>query len=200
MAGTANALAIAPMGTFLSWCHGGGPVMLPLLLLAVAGIGLLLERAVFMMARSRVNPRPFMEHVLTLARAQRFDEALAACAEHHAVLPDLGIILLRSRASNSDDLKHVADAALKSFVPTLRRRLTWLPALAVIALLLGVAGSPGHGLRPIAAASLVAIPLVAGFTLLDHEARLITAHLEEFAIRLINAIAGRPEVRLGHRE
>ena len=39
-----------------------------------------------------------------------------------------------------------------------------------------------------------------GSALLDHEAKLITAHLEEFAVRLINAIAGRPEVRLGHRE
>jgi biopolymer transport protein ExbB/TolQ len=192
--------ASARMGTFLSWYHGGGPVMLPLLLVGLAGVVLLVERAAFMMNRSRVNPRPFMEHVLTLARGQRFDDALAACAEHHAVLPDLGLILLRSRASSSEDLMHVADAALKVFVPTLRRRLAWLPMLAVIALLLGVVGIPGHGARPVAAGALVAIPLLAGYALLNHEAKLITAHLEEFAVRLINAIAGRPEVRLGHRE
>jgi biopolymer transport protein ExbB/TolQ len=192
--------ATATMGTFLSWYHDGGPVMLPLLLVAAAGIALLFERASFILRRSRVNARPFMEHVLTLARAQRFDEALAACTEHKAVLPDLGLILLRSRASNSEDLTHVADAALKGFVPKLHRRLAWLPALALVALLLGVAGAAGHGLRPIGAAALVAIPLVAGFALLDHEARLVTAHLEEFAVRLINALAGRPEVRLGHRE
>ncbi len=192
--------AWALMGTFLTWYEGGGPVMLPLMLVLLAGVALLVERAAFMVARSRVSARPFMEHVLTLARAGRFDEAIAACAELHAVLPDLGIILLRSRASSSDDLKDVADAALKSYLPTLRRRLAWLPALAVIALLLGVAGSAGHGLRPIAASALVAVPLVAGFALLDHEARIITAHLEEFAVRLINAIAGPPEVRLGHRQ
>lgn len=187
------------MGTFHTWYAGGGPFMLPLLLVGLAGIGLLAERGLFMMNRSRVNARPFMEHVLTLARAGRFDEALAACAEHHAVLPDLGLILLRSRASGSEDLKYVADAALKTFVPTLRRRLAWLPALAVLALLLGVAGAADHGMRPVSASALVAIPLVAGFALLDHEARLISAHLEEFSVRLINAIAGRPEVRLGHR-
>ena len=188
------------MGTIDIWYTGGGPFMLPLLLVALAGVVLLAERAAFMVKRSRVNPRPFMEHVLTLVRAQRFDEALAACTEHHAVLPDLGLILLRSRAASSDDLRDVADAALKSFLPTLRRRLPWLPALAVIAVLIGVAGSVDHGLRPIGAAALISIPLVAGYAMLDHEARLISAHLEEFAVRLINAIAGRPEVRLGHRD
>ena len=187
------------MATFQTWYQGGGPFMLPLLLVALAGIILLGERMLFIMNRSGVNPRPFMEHVLTLARGQKFDEALAACAQHHAVLPDLGLILLRSRASSSDDLKDVADAALKSFLPTLRRRLAWLPSLALIGLLFGVAGAVDHGLRPIGAAALVAIPLVAGYALLDHEARVISAHLEEFAVRLINTIAGRPDVRLGHR-
>ena len=188
------------MGTFLSWYHAGGPVMLPLLLIGLAGMLLLAERAGFMINRSGVNPRPFMEHVLTLARGQKFDEALEACAEHHAVLPDLGLILLRSRASSSEDLMHVADAALKVFLPSLRRRLAWLPTLAVIALLVGVVGIPGHGARPVAAGAMVAIPLIAGYALLDHEAKLITAHLQEFAVRLINAVTGRPDVRLGHRD
>ena len=191
---------VAAMGTILTWYHGGGPFMLPLLFVTLAGIALLAERAAFMMKRSRVNARPFMEHVLSLARAGRFEEALAACTEHHAVIPDLGLILLRSRTASSDDLRDVADAALKSFLPTLRRRLGWLPALSVIAMLLGVAGSVDHGLRPLGSAALAAIPLVAGYALLDHQARLMGAHLEEFAVRLINAIAGRPEVRLGHRE
>ena len=188
------------MGTFLTWYRDGGPFMLPLLLVGLAGLVVLAERALFMMQRSGVNPRPFMEHVLTLTRAGKFDDALAACAEHHAVLPDLGLILLRSRASSSDDLKEVADAALKTFLPSLRRRLAWLPALAVIGFLFGIAGAADHGVRPIGAAALVAIPLVAGFALLDHEARVISAHLEEFAVRIINAVAGRPDVRLGHRE
>lgn len=187
------------METFLTWYHGGGPFMLPLLLVAIAGLVVLGERALFMMRRSGVNPRPFIEHVLTHARARRFDEALAACTEHHAVLPDLGLILLRSRAASSDDLRDVADAALKSFLPALRRRLAWLPWLTVIAFLFGIAGAVDHGLRPVGAAALVAIPLLAGYALLDHEARVISAHLEEFAVRLINAMAGRPDVRLGHR-
>lgn len=188
------------METVQGWYDGGGPFMLPLVLVALVGLALLAERAVFMVRRSRVNARPFIEHVLTLTRAQKFDEALATCASHHSALPDLGIIILRSRAASSADLREVAHAALTSFVPSLRRRLGWLVALAVIALLLGVAGSVEHGLRPIGAAALVAIPLVAGYAVLDHHAQVMTAHLEEFSIRLINALAGRPEVRLGHRE
>lgn len=188
------------MATILSWYTGGGPFMLPLLIIAAVGLALLAERAAYMTKRSRVNARPFMEHVLTLARARRFDEALAACAEHHALIPDLGIVILRSRESSPDDLREVANAALKSFVPLLRRRLGWLIALAVIGLLLGGAGAVDHGMHPIGAAALSAIPLVAGYAILDHQARVLTAHLEEFGARLINAIAGLPEVRLGHRD
>jgi hypothetical protein len=43
------------MGTFLSWYHAGGPVMLPLLLVGLAGLLLLVERAGFMIARSRTS-------------------------------------------------------------------------------------------------------------------------------------------------
>ena len=188
------------METLLAWYQGGGPFMLPLLLVALAGIVLLLERAVYMARRSRVNARPFMEHVLTLTRAGRFDEAVVACTDHKSLVPDLGLVILRSRSCPGDDLRFVAEAALRTLVPPMRRRLGWLIALAVIALLLGIAGAVEHGMRPVGAAALAALPLVAGYAVLDHEARVTTAQLEEFSIRLINAIAGRPEVRLGHRD
>ena len=188
------------METLLSWYTSGGAFMLPLLLVTLAGLGVLAERAAYMTKRLRVNARPFMEHVLTLSRARRFDEALGACADHQALLPDVGLVILRSREAPSDDLQEVAGAALKSFLPLLRRRLGWLLALAVIGLLLGVAAAVQHGFAPIGAAALSAIPLVGGYAILDHQARVATAHAEEFSARLINAIAGRPEVRLGHRD
>lgn len=193
--------------------------MLPLLLVALAGLSLLVERAAFLGRRSGVNPRPFLERLVSLARAQRYDEAVALCAEHRAALADLGLVILRSRASAADDLRAVAAAARLSFVPTLRRRLEWLPALAAIALLLGVAGASvnlaaigvsaaeprfydivDRVMRPLGAASLVAVPLVAGYAILANHVRTMTDHLDELSIRLINTLAGRPDVRLGHRD
>lgn len=194
--------------------------MLPLVLVALAGIVVLVERLAFVIRRSRVNPRPFMERVISLARSRKYDEALALCAEHHAVLPDVGIIVLRSREASAEDLAMVAKAARDSFVPALHRRHEWLLAAAAILGLLGVAGAAanyndvigsnaasdalgealGYALRPLAAAALLAIPLVAGWAYLRHAALLITEHIEEFEIRLINAVADRPEVRLGHRD
>ena len=187
------------MGTVLEWYTGGGPFMLPLLVVGVCGLALLVERGTHVMERSRVNARPFMEHVLTLVRAQKHDDALAACAGHKAILADLGIVILRSRDISDADLVRVADAARRSFIPPLRRRLGWLIMLALVALLIGVASAAEGHPRGLSAAALCAIPLVAGYAVLDNQIRTLTTQLEEFSARLINAVAGRPEVRLGHR-
>lgn len=187
------------MQSVLSWYAGGGPYMLPVFIVGVAGLALLIERSAHVARRAGVNARPFMEHVLSLTRAKKYEEALAVCAEHHAALPDLGLVIIRSRASSTDDLLFVADAAKKSFIPTLRRRVAWLPALAAIGLLIGIASAMEGHPRALAAAALFAVPLVAGYAVIDNLVRTMMSQLEEFSIRLINALAGRPEVRLGHR-
>lgn len=209
------------MTTVIEWYRSGGLMMLPLLVVAIAGALLLGERIAFVVKRSRVNARPFIEHVLSLTRSGQYDEAVALCAAHHAALPDLGLVILRSRASDAAVLQEVARAAWMSFVPSLRRRLGWLIALAVAALLLGVAGAAvnisavmsgtdgatvplahalDYAMRPVTTAALTALPLVIGYAALAQLARTMTDQLEEFSIRLINTLAGRPDVRLGHRE
>ena len=197
------------MDNVLDWYRAGGPFGVAQVVVALASLALLAERATYLLKRTSVNARPFMEHVLTLTRNGRVDEALALCAEHHAALPDLGLVIIRSRESPAGDLMQVAEAAKRSFVPTLRRRLSWLVALGVLALLIGVAGavfelqgaSPeGTVLRPLGAGVLTAIPLVVGHAILSNHVRTVSDHLEEFSIRLINTLAGRPDVRLGHRD
>jgi biopolymer transport protein ExbB len=207
------------MTTVMGWYESGGPFMLPMLVVALAGLALLIERSAHIVKRSRVNARPFMEHVIALTRAQRLDEALSVCARHQAALADLGLVLLRSRSTSPDDLAWVADAARKSFAPTLGRRLNWLVALAAVALLLGVAGTVANldalpareaggmaagelalALHPLGAAAMVAAVLLLGHAVLANQVRTLGSQLEEFSVRLLNALAGRPEVRLGHRE
>jgi biopolymer transport protein ExbB len=212
------------MRTVLIWYQSGGPFMVPLLVVGIAGVLVLVDRIVQIVLRSKINARPFMERVISLVRTGKLDEALKLCAEHQSALPDLGLVILRSRSREETDLQHVAETATLTVVPALTRRLAWLPTLAILAILLGAVGAIAnlhetltqaaksapvanaavilgvvHALRPLGAGLFTAIPLVAGHAYLVNESRTIVGHLEEFSARLINALIDRPDVRLGHR-
>jgi len=196
--------------------------MVPLLVVSLAGVTVLLERFAFIVLRSRINARPFIERVISLVRAGKLDDALKLCADHQSTLPDLGLVILRSRSRDEVDLLNVAEASSLSVVPALTRRLSWLPTLAIVAVLFGVLGAVAnlhdammqasagsmsgiapsaiaYALRPFGGGLLTAIPLVLGYTYLSNEAQNIVGLLREFSARLVNALIDRPDVRLGHR-
>lgn len=205
------------MRTILEWYQSGGPFIVPLLLVGLAGLLLLTERIVFIVVQSRIHTRPFIEKVISLVRAGKVDEALQLCAEHQSALPDLGLVILRSRTRDESDLWHVAEMATLTVVPGLTRRVAWLATLANIAVLLGIVGAAAnlhdalvrsanplpsgiaYALRPLGVGVLTAIPLVAGHAYLVSESAKLVAQLEEFSARLVNALIDRPDVRLGHR-
>jgi hypothetical protein len=47
---------------------------------------------------------------------------------------------------------------------------------------------------------LTAIPLLLGHAFAVSESRKLSAQLDEFSVRLVNALVDRPDVRLGHRD
>jgi biopolymer transport protein ExbB len=198
--------------------------MVALLIVGAIGVLLLLERIVTIVLRSKVNTRPFMERVISLVRADKIEEALKLCAEHQSILPDVGLVILRSRSRDEAELLHVAEASALTVIPSLTRRLKWLPTLAIVGLLVGLLGAIAnlhevmmqsatagvevrgvlltgiaYALRPLGAGVVTAIPLVAGYAYLTNEADMIVGQLEEFSARLVNALIDRPDVRLGHR-
>jgi biopolymer transport protein ExbB/TolQ len=204
------------MRTTLQWFQEGGPIIVPLVITGVVGLLTLIERLVYIVLRSRIHARPFMERVISLARAGKLDEALAICTQHQSALPDLGLVILRSRDAGAAGLRHVAETATLTVVPTFKRRLAWLPTLAQLAILLGLLGAAAnmhdalvreqtfttaltYALRPFAVGLLMAIPLVVGHAYLASESQTIVGQLEEFAVRLVDALIDRPDVRLGHR-
>ena len=207
------------METVVYWYRHGGPLMVPLLAVNLAGLLVLIDRFVQIVLRARTNARPFIEKVISLVRGDRIDEALKLCAEHQSALPDLGLVILRSRVDEENDIQNVADAATLTVVPQLTRRLEWLPVIARLAMLVGLLGgianlhemltaagagaalapAIAYALRPLGAGVLTAIPLLAGHAYLQHEAQKIIGQLEEFSARLVNALVDRPDVRLGHR-
>jgi len=211
------------MSTALDWYREGGPIMLLIVLVGLAGIAILLERFYVIVVRSRTNGRLFIERVIQLVRGGKIDDAIKMCVGSHAALSDIGLVILRSRSREEPELQQVATAASLAVTPKLSRRLQYLSVLAVVALLLGALGAlwdlraslyaaapdgahPGH-LSPGLAAALnpamlgiaVATVLALGRGYLVSQAESIAGQVAEFSVRLIIALTDLPDVRLGHR-
>ena len=208
------------MSTTLGWYREGGPIMLLILLVGVAGLAILVERIYVIVVRSKNNGRAFIERIIQLVRGGKIDEAIKVCADSTAALPDMGLLILRSRSRDEAALHNVANAATLSVLPRLKRRLHYLPTLAVTAVLLGLLGTVlgfrtafavggtnaslasnafAQALTPTAFGLGVAVVLTLGRGYVMNESESITEQIHEFSARLINALIDRPDVRLGHR-
>lgn len=195
-----TAFAVAPVATAFAAA------------IALFGLAISAERA-FVVARSRLsgNGRPFIERLVTLVQAGQIDEALAACSRTRAILPDIGLIVLRTRLRQDPDLRELADAAVKSTTPKLVRRLRYVSASAIAVALAGAGGTASavaqlrddaplvDALAPLGAALPVAAVLVLLHAFLANQIDAILAQVDEFSHRLVNALLDRPDVRLGHR-
>ncbi len=100
-----------------------------------------IERFYMIVIRSKINGRAFIERVIQLVRAEKIEDAIKLCQQSNAVLPDMGLLILRSRSRDEADLQNVADAAALSVLPRLTRRLHYLPMLANVATLIGLLGT-----------------------------------------------------------
>jgi biopolymer transport protein ExbB/TolQ len=210
------------MGTTLDWYREGGPTMLLVLVVGLAGVAILVERFYVIVVRSKNNGRAFIERIIELVHGGKIDDAIKLCTSSSAALSDIGLLILRSRTRNEGDLQRVANTAALALIPKLTHRLQYLVTLSVVALLIGVLGTTIdlHGalmadvagaaqarlsqalartLPPSIFALGVAAVLVLGRGYLVSQAESITEHIHEFSARLINALIEEPDVRLGHR-
>ena len=213
------------MESVVAWYRLGGPMMHLILLVGLIGLAVFLERFYMIVMRSKVNGRAFIERIIQLVRAGKVDDAIKLCAQSKAALPDMGLLILRSRSRDEADLQNVADAAALSVIPRLTRRLHYLPMLANVATLLGLLGTIlglqaafqavsaadaaarsaalsrgiAIALNTTAFGLLIAVPLSAAHAYLVSQAETIIEQVDEFSVRLINALIDRPDVRLGHR-
>lgn len=194
-----TSLAVAPGAT------------VAILIAAAFGAAVAADRAV-VVARSRLagHGRPFIERLVALVQGGEIDEALAACSNTRAILPDIGLIVLRTRLREPADLEALAEAAIASTTPRLVRRLRYIPAAALFAVLAGAGGAaaalsqraggaPATTVAPVALALFVAAGLTVLHAFLANQVDAILAQATEFSHRLVNVLLDRPDVRLGHR-
>src|SRR5918997_4021043 len=128
------------LNNLLEYYRSGGGIMHFILVVAVIGLAVFLERLYTIVIRSKINGRAFIERVIQLVRAGKIEDAIKLCAQSKAVLPDMGLLILRSRSRDEADLQNVADAAALAVLPRLTRRLHHPPMPSHIAPPIGLPG------------------------------------------------------------
>ncbi|WP_414664092.1 MotA/TolQ/ExbB proton channel family protein [Horticoccus sp. 23ND18S-11] len=118
----------------------GGPVMWVLAGLALLGVMLFIERALFL-HRGQIPAKAFLSGIKNALAKRRLVEALTLCEE--APGPVAAVVkaaLLKANASSDDMRFHVQEAAVVE-LPALERRLGAIAAVAQVAPLVGLLGT-----------------------------------------------------------
>jgi biopolymer transport protein ExbB len=209
------------MDTILEYYRSGGPIMHAILTVAVLGLAVFFERVYVISVNSRGTERSFMERIVQLAKAGKTDEAVKLCHENKGAITYIGELVLKSPSRSEGDLQNAADAASVASLPTITRRLHYLPMLANVATLLGLLGTI-FGLRAsfasvalVSAAErsgklaggiaialnatgfglMVAIPLSVAHAWLSSRAEQLIERADEFSVRLITALSVKGDAR-----
>ncbi len=128
---------MTPDFTFLS---RGGPMMYVILLMAVIGVVLFVERALFL-HRGQIRSTAFVDGVRNILAKRRLIEAMTVCEETPGpVAAVVKAALLHADADEARMRYAVQEAALVE-IPVLERRLGFIAALAQIAPLVGLLGT-----------------------------------------------------------
>jgi biopolymer transport protein ExbB len=186
-----------------------------ILAVGVMGLAVFFERMYVILTNARGSDRKFIDQVVNLAAADKTAEAIKICDEHRTAMTYIGSLVLKSHSRSESDLQNAADAASVAALPTLTRRLHYLPMLANVATLVGLLGTI-VGLREafssVALASAaersgklasgiaialnatgfgiaVAIPLSLAHGWLTSRAEMLIERADEFSVRLITALS-----------
>jgi biopolymer transport protein ExbB len=120
----------------------GGVFMHFILASGVFGIGIMIERFIFLYFRYNINATAFMAQIQKLVMANNIDRAIKLCnAAATAALPRV-IKAGLSRANNSEvEVSQAIEEATLDIVPPVQKRTQTLLAIANIATLLGLLGT-----------------------------------------------------------
>ncbi|HDP79512.1 MAG TPA: MotA/TolQ/ExbB proton channel family protein [Spirochaetes bacterium] len=150
--------------SLFSWFKRGGLFMWPLLILAAAGMGFIIERFIFF-KKADLNPREFLEELDTAIREGGIEEVEALCKNRNLIISRIILKGLNLRSLGFDHVEKGISAAGSIEVMSLEKGLTILSSIGNIAPLLGFLGTVSGmiaAFQSIAAVDQVSARLVAG--------------------------------------
>jgi biopolymer transport protein ExbB/TolQ len=134
----------ASAGLFSEWAkffREGGFAMWPILLFLAIGIGVFIERFIFLYFKANIKPEDFMARVADLVRKGSIEGAIAAAAEKDAPLARIIEAALRNYRGTERDIQNAVDEMALAELPRLNARLMYLAVIANVATMTGLLGT-----------------------------------------------------------
>ena len=116
--------------------------MHPILFMSVVGLGIIIERFIFLYFKYNINASAFMAQIQKLVMANNIDRAIKLCnAAPSAALPRVIKAGLTRANKGPDEIQNAVEEATLEIVPIVTKRTTVLQQIANIATLLGLLGT-----------------------------------------------------------
>ncbi|OGV97676.1 MAG: hypothetical protein A3I04_04980 [Nitrospinae bacterium RIFCSPLOWO2_02_FULL_39_110] len=205
------------METLASFFRDGGIFMYFILGTAVIGIAIMVERGIVLLFRYNVDARALWNRVSKFIEDGNIEKAKLLCKDSSS--PLLKILYTGISVSNVLDreIQNAIDEKALEIVPAIDKRVSYLSTLANIATLLGLLGTIQGLIQAFAAVGvadpsqkasllangisvalyttafglIVAIPMLAGYTVLQAKAHRLIDEIDEFSVKLINLLNRR---------
>ncbi len=130
------------MGAIAKFYSEGGFWMHPILAMSVIGLGVMLERFIFLYFKYNINAAAFMAQIQKLVMANNIDRAIKLCnAAPSAALPRVMKAGLTRANKGPEEIQNAVEEATLEILPIITKRTTLLQQLANIATLLGLLGT-----------------------------------------------------------
>jgi biopolymer transport protein ExbB len=120
---------------------GGGFVMWFLLVCAVLGIGLILERLYSLYIRARLNPRSFLERLTSTIDSQGIDAGISLCDQTAAPVAKILRSVLEKAHQGKDAMEEMVTRSAAIELAFLDRGMALLGGLTTVAPFLGFLGT-----------------------------------------------------------
>jgi biopolymer transport protein ExbB len=130
------------MGQIAQFYSNGGDWMHPILFMSVIGLGIMIERFIFLYFKYNINASAFMAQIQKLVMANNIDRAIKLCnAAPSAALPRVIKAGLTRANKGPDEIQNAVEEATLEIVPIVTKRTSVLQQIANIATLLGLLGT-----------------------------------------------------------
>ncbi len=132
------------MSQVMSFYWNGGAFMHPIAVCLIFGVGLMVERFIFLYFRYNINGPAFMAQIQKLVMADNINRAIKLCsAAPSAALPKVVKAGLNSASGNGTEteIANAIEEASLEVIPKVQKRTNLLQAVANVATMLGLLGT-----------------------------------------------------------
>ncbi len=206
------------MATIAKAFKEGGGWMYIILVVSVMGLGIMVERFIFLFFKYNINATAFMAQIQKLVMANNIDRAIKLCnAESDAALTKVLKAGLTRANRSALEIQNSVDETTLETIPRLQKRTPYLSMWANVATLTGLLGTIQGLVLAFAAVAnadpsmkqemlangismamyttafglVVAIPIIIVHSFISNRTVKLIDEIDQYSVKLINLLAAR---------